>query len=167
MPVALEAPSSVKLTAYERPADAQWILHLVNVQSVPADSYNETKADRRSIPLTEDVLPVHDLTLTLRPEGRAVKRAWLPLSGTDLETQAGDGAVLVRIPRVHVHEIAVIEFDAAWEEASQEEPFEFTPMIKCPEAGAPAPAGEATDSAVPLSAGEEPEERDDLGSGQE
>lgn len=166
MPVTLEAPCSVKITAWQRPERAQWILHLVNLQSVPADAYNETKDEKRSIPLTEEVLPVHDLTLTLRKAGKQVKRAWLPLSDQDLVVGGKHGEGVVEVPRVHVHEIVVVEFDAPWEAPEDTARFEFAPMITCPDEPAQRTEG-ASGSPARTSAGEEPEERDDLGAGQE
>jgi hypothetical protein len=140
MSVSLRAPCSVKLTAFERPADAQWILHLVNSQSIPADAYYETADTRQTLPITTDVLPVHDLELTLRHGAHRLKTVHMPLADTTLEACSEDGETRVRIPKVHLHEIVVVQFEAAWPVRTEPARVALADRVVCPDDTSPANA---------------------------
>ncbi|MBI3946790.1 MAG: beta-galactosidase trimerization domain-containing protein [Armatimonadetes bacterium] len=140
-PVRLEgAPGSVEMTAYERPQEGRWIVHLVNFQSIPGRCHFDPLQgpDGRpdvAVPLTEHVIPVHDLVLKARTGGRALKGVTLQPSGEALQVEERDGVVAIRVPKVHIHEVVVLEFAEAWES----EPERFTnerlvPLVRCPRA---------------------------------
>ena len=132
-PVRLQAPSSVEMTAFERPEEGRWIVHLVNFQSIPARSYFESGDKKLTLPLTEDVLPVHDVVLRARLGKHTLKRVTLQPSGKRLKAVKQGTETIVHIPKIHIHEIVVFDFKEPWEA----KPERFTnermvPMIRCP-----------------------------------
>lgn len=132
-PIRLDAPSSVEMTAFERPEEGQWVIHLVNFQSIPARAYLGSQEKGVTIPLTEDVLPVRDLVLRARLGKRSLKQVSLQPSGKRLKAVKQGAETIVHIPEVHIHEIVVFEFKEPW----KGKPERFTnerivPMIRCP-----------------------------------
>ena len=131
LPVRLQAPGCVKLTAYERPEEGIWIVHLLNNQICPGDI---DMSIRGGFPMIEDVLPVSDLILSVDPNGKKISRAELKVSGIKIDARRENGRYVLRIPSLHIHEVLVIEFTEKWkrkpEIVADDDPIA---MIKCPE----------------------------------
>lgn len=128
-PLALDAPGCVKISAFERPAEARWIVHLVNIQSIPGDSW----LDAGCIPITDYLIPVSNLRLTIRPGPRTVASIKAIVAGIPLTWQKADDGYVAALPQLHAHEVIVIEFAASWP-ATPERYNERDPlaMIRCP-----------------------------------
>lgn len=110
----VDAPACIRLSGLERPGEGRWILHLVNLQANPGDQHSQN-----GIPIPSRILPVHDVILALNPGPRSVKHITCPLSGQSLDIEDVNTRPLrVLIPRIHVHEVVCIEFEATWGNAS-------------------------------------------------
>jgi hypothetical protein len=59
------------------------------------------------VPLREEVIPIHDITITLK--GYAVKRIHLEPDGQELKVEKAGTAVTFSVPKLAVHAIAVVE----------------------------------------------------------
>lgn len=139
LPLTLTAPSSVEMTAFARPQEAKWIIHLVNFQSAPGRMlFTELPVfsepdDCLVLPLTEDVLPVYNLSLTMRTGARKIKNVRLALSGKNLKTKKTGSGLAVIIPKLHIHEIIEVNFAKPWEAEEIPAPGKrLLPMIHCP-----------------------------------
>lgn len=106
-PIDVEAPVVVKVTAATRES-GELMVHLVNY---PVSYYeNDFKGQCAPFVTTyfmnpEEVVPVHDIRITFndcRP-----KRAWMPLQDRELEISGDPPAVVV--PKVHLHEVILLE----------------------------------------------------------
>ena len=109
--VRLEAPGCVKLSAFERPHEGRWIIHLVNNQSNPGDTYRPI----HHLPLTDFILPIHDLKLILNTGGRKVKGVSAKVSGAPVAMRAETSRYILVIPKLHIHEVIVVDFTEKWE----------------------------------------------------
>lgn len=110
-PVRVTAPACVKVSAFERPAAGCWIVHLLNHQGIPNDSCHWVF---KGLPLTEELLPVYDIGVRLNTAGRRVRRIRLVVAGVDAAVREQSGQIEFTVPVLRAHEVAVIEFDAAW-----------------------------------------------------
>ena len=117
-PVALTAPGCVKMTAFERPSEARWIVHLVNIQSIPGDSYFDPSR-RMGLPMTDYLIPVSDLVLTIRPGRRKIKSVQTIVAGDKLQWKETPRGHAIVVPRLRAHEVVVIEFAAAWPDSPE------------------------------------------------
>jgi hypothetical protein len=100
--VELDGPPCVDLSL-RRTRDGRLTVHLLNTNGLPAGPYT----------VTDSIVPVHDLGLTLRLPARPTRLTLEP-SGTTLEwtwEAAADGGGLVhaRVPKVALYEIVVVE----------------------------------------------------------
>ena len=94
----VEAPKVVEVTAFER--DGATIIHLVNS---PLTSLRPTVMTGR-MPLVDEVVPVHDLGVSLRGEFATAR---LEPSGLDLPVTHAEGWSTVTVPEVEIHEMVV------------------------------------------------------------
>lgn len=115
--VRLDAPGCVKITAFERPEKGQWIIHLINNQSVLGDVYDIYKA--RKLPLAEEVLPVHNLKLMLNCGKVPVARVQAIVHGDELKGKRQGDAWEIEVPTVHTHEMIVISFTGSWDSSPE------------------------------------------------
>jgi len=100
-PVRLEAgPASVELGAWAQPERNRVLVHLVNYQSAPGRMNLVPE-----LPLVDRVEPVHDLLLRTTFGVKDIQEAKLQPAGEALAVEERGGRAVVRIPRVHVHEI--------------------------------------------------------------
>jgi hypothetical protein len=119
-PVELEAPVCVELTAWDQVwADAgkarRRIVHLVNVQSDIGRTVmiggDWSKPSRENLHVIQDILPVHDLVVRVKvPADAQVGRVSLQPDGLPISTSVDGEYLTVQVPRVHVHEAVVIEW---------------------------------------------------------
>lgn len=88
-----DGPSGLIVTARYHPEKACLLIHLL---------YYVPERRGRSLDVIEDVVPLHDLTITLRTRGKfEVIRAGILPDGEELPVQAGgDGQVRIRLPRL-------------------------------------------------------------------
>lgn len=110
-PVRLETMPCVKVSAFERPDQAEWVIHLVNQQALPG----EAERSPSKTPLTEKILPVHDVKVCLNTGGLKPVAVSLPLSGAQCAiTATGPDCYEIVLPRVHLHEVLAVNFDRPW-----------------------------------------------------
>jgi hypothetical protein len=100
--VELQAPASVELAAWEREGGKQLVVHLVNCQP---EVGRELAHSRHVI---EEIIPVHDLELTIRVD-RPVRAVHLQPANLPLAFAQEGGAVTVQIERLDCH--AMVVFD--------------------------------------------------------
>ena len=100
----LKAPTSVEMTAWAQPDRDRLLVHLVNYQSAPGRLHLPLSI----LPDTEEVLPVHDLTLATSFAIDDVLSARLQPAGDELVVHSKDGKAVISIPQVHIHEIVEI-----------------------------------------------------------
>jgi hypothetical protein len=62
------------------------------------------------VPLREEVVPIHDLRLTLAPHYR-IGRVHLEPGGEDLTTHRDAAGLHIKVPRIDVHAIVVAELE--------------------------------------------------------
>lgn len=98
-----DGPSTLRLSLTEQPHENRWVLHLLHYIPERRGQLFDT---------LEDVIPLHDLTLSVRtPNGvRAVTR--VP-DGDALAHQTRAGRVDVRVPRLDGHGLIVLEVGQA------------------------------------------------------
>ena len=93
-----DGPSSLRVGLTEQPAERRWVLHLLHY--IP-------ERRGRSFDTIEDVIPLHDLGVSVRaPAGvRSVTRA---PGGEPLAFEVRDGRVEVRLDRLDGHAILAL-----------------------------------------------------------
>lgn len=111
-PVRVDAHPCVKVTTYERPAEGRWIIHLLNHQSIPNDA---SMWQWKGLPLTEELVPVHDIRVRLQPQARRARRVRLAVAGTDVTLDEKEGQTAFTVPVLRSHEVAVVDFEAPWD----------------------------------------------------
>lgn len=99
--VHLQGPSSVEMTAWAQADRNRILVHLVNYQSVPG----RVHMPMTDLPVTEDVLPVHDVVLETGLPHKAVQSARLQPAGRRLPLSACKGKAVIKIPRLEIHDI--------------------------------------------------------------
>jgi len=119
-PVELEAPLCVELTAWDQTAEGpagkdRRIMHLVNVQSDIGRTIcikgGWDGSARENLHVIQEILPVYDLKVRFAlPNGRRVKGVSLQPAGIALEASPDGDALLVQVPRVHIHEAVVVDW---------------------------------------------------------
>jgi type 1 glutamine amidotransferase len=115
-PVEVDAPVCIELTTWDQDDKNRRVIHLVNVQSDITRTVS-LKGDfgvshRENLHVIQDILPVYDLPLRFQvPAGKQVKRVMMQPENVPLVTQEKDGWVEVKVPKVHVHEAIVIEWN--------------------------------------------------------
>ncbi|MEI6425479.1 MAG: beta-galactosidase, partial [Lentisphaerota bacterium] len=66
---------------------------------------------KRGVEVIEDIVPVYDVKVKLRVDERKVKGVRLPLSGQNLNFKTNGNHIEFSIPKLELHEIAVVDFD--------------------------------------------------------
>jgi hypothetical protein len=95
--VVLEGPPSVEVSLLQQ--GARLLVHLTN--------YHVEKAGG-SRPLSEQVPPVRDVTVRVRP-GFTPSRVMQMPEGRELAAESQDGALVIRVPEIGIHTCVVIE----------------------------------------------------------
>jgi hypothetical protein len=104
LPVTSNLPSTARLNLMRQ--GSRLVLHVLHAVPVKrgASPYNPNS----SIEVIEDRLPLHDVELSLRVEGK-VSRVCDPVSGCDVPFAQADGRVSLHLDRVDLHEMRVLE----------------------------------------------------------
>jgi hypothetical protein len=94
-----DGPSTLRVSLTEQPDEHRWVLHLLHY--IP-----ERRGE--SFDTIEDVIPLHDLTLSVRaPDG--VKAVTRGPDGDALAYEVRDGRVEVAVPRLDGHGLVALE----------------------------------------------------------
>lgn len=80
--------------------DGKILVHLFNISG----EHNNTAIDN-----SDEILPIHNLTLKLNLEKKPQKAIWQP-SGTELEIKETNSEYTISLPPLHIHEIVELEF---------------------------------------------------------
>ena len=117
-PAEVDAPLCVELTAYDQDDHNRRVLHLVNVQSditrTVALKGDNNGAGRENLHVIQELLPVHDLCVRFQvPEGKEIAGVTLQPENIPLTIGKENGWVTVRIPKLHVYEQIVIDWQSA------------------------------------------------------
>ncbi|HHU78732.1 MAG TPA: beta-galactosidase [Clostridiales bacterium] len=99
--VETSAPTTAQIYLNRQPADSRYVLHILHY--IP---------ERRSeiVDTIEDVIPIYDISLKVRLPEKPVSVTLQP-SGRKLEFSCEKGQVSFTVPKVHGHEMAVIDYD--------------------------------------------------------
>lgn len=97
-----DGPSTLIVTVNAQPERARWVVHLLH--------YIPTRTSQ-SIDLLDDIIPLHDVTLTLRVP-HAVRHATCEPQGRPLAFEQAAGAVRLTVPRIDGHQLVAMAFDA-------------------------------------------------------
>ncbi|MGL4177898.1 MAG: beta-galactosidase trimerization domain-containing protein, partial [Dermatophilaceae bacterium] len=103
-----DGPSTVVATVNEQADLERYVIHLLHYIPEPRAA---------AFDVFEDVIPLHDLTLTLRLP-RQVTDAVLVPQNEPLELRRADGAVTVTVPTVHGHQMIALSYLSADQPAS-------------------------------------------------
>lgn len=107
-PLAVEAPMCVHATLMRQGKDGErLVVHLFNDANTTA--HHALPAD--DVPLREEVLPIHDITVKFGPEYR-LGRIHLEPDGKTLEAKRDALGTTVIVPRLDVHAMVVAELAA-------------------------------------------------------
>lgn len=97
-----DGPGTLIVTVNAQPSQARWVMHLLH--------YIPTRTSQ-SIDLIDDVIPLHDVTLTLRVPHTVRCVTCEPQGRTLAFEQAGD-AVRLTVPRIDGHQLVALAFAA-------------------------------------------------------
>ncbi len=104
MPVEVTAPMCVQMNVVRQKKDGErLIVYLFNDVNTTAGHGHPAE----EVPLREEVLPIHDITVTFHGEG--IKRIHLEPDGKQLETKNVKGGIEVTVPKLMVHAMVVAE----------------------------------------------------------
>lgn len=98
--VSHNGPSSLIVTLNDQPRESRYAMHLQHY--IP-----ERRGDK--FDTVEDVIPLHDLVLTVRPP-RKVKSVKLVPEGGALDYQTADDALSFTVPRLYGHQIVELAY---------------------------------------------------------
>ena len=93
------APSTAHLVLNRQPQQGRTVLHILHY--IP-------EARSKHVDVIEDVLPLHDLTITVRLPGKPT-RVLLAPANHPLEFTASESSTAVRIPKIEGHAMVVFE----------------------------------------------------------
>ena len=103
-PVEVAAPMCVQTNVVRQKKDGErLVVHLFNDVSTTAGHGHPAE----EVPLREEVLPIHDITVTFR--GYGITRVRLEPGGTELEMKRAKDDVTVTVPKLLVHAMVVAE----------------------------------------------------------
>nr|CAA9276819.1 GH151 [uncultured Armatimonadetes bacterium] len=104
-PITVKAPMSVHSTFFRQKSDGgeRLVVHLYNDLN---SSANHAKPDD-DVPLREEVVPIHDITLTF--DGYNVSRVHLQPEGVELKAKKSGGKTEVTVPKLEIHSMVVVE----------------------------------------------------------
>lgn len=103
LPVALvkhDGPSSLIVTLNEQAAESRYVMHLQHY--IPERRGN-------AFDTVEDVIPLYDLTITVRPP-RPIRSATLVPESESLPIESTDGAVSFNVPRLVGHQMIELNY---------------------------------------------------------
>lgn len=103
----LKAPMSVEITAFRRNNGSQLVIHLVNYQLETGKTL--ISRDFESRHLVQEIIPVHDLELTLRVDGE-VKKVCLQPENIALSFQKKKDEIKIAIPGLKCHSMVIVDF---------------------------------------------------------
>jgi hypothetical protein len=112
-PVVIEAPMCVHATVMrqvkkDKDGAERLVIHLFSDLNTTA--HHALPND--DVPLREEVVPIHDIQVTFRPEYR-LRRVHLEPEGRILEMRKNPEGVQVTVPRLEVHTMVVGELETA------------------------------------------------------
>jgi hypothetical protein len=109
-PISVEAPMCVHSTLMRQVKDGseRLIVHLFSDLNTTA--HHALPVD--DVPLREEVVPIHDIRVTLAPKYR-LRRVHLEPEGRELEVRKGPDGTSVTVPRLDVHAMVVGELEPA------------------------------------------------------
>ncbi|WP_397569255.1 beta-galactosidase trimerization domain-containing protein [Schlesneria sp. T3-172] len=105
-PVTIKAPMCIHSTVMRQQDENRnrLIVHLYNdLNTTAAHAFPND-----DVPLREEVVPIHDITVTLSPQYQ-VRRIHLEPEGLDLKPEQTPEGVTVTVPRLDVHSMVVVE----------------------------------------------------------
>jgi len=97
-----DGPGTLIVTVNAQPSQARWVVHLLH--------YIPTRTSQ-SIDLIDDVIPLHDVTLTLRVS-QAVRHATCEPQGRPLAFEQVGDTVRLTVPRIDGHQLVALAFAA-------------------------------------------------------
>jgi Beta-galactosidase trimerisation domain len=104
LPVEIVAPMCVQMNVVRQKKDGErLIVHLFNDVSTTAGHGHPAE----EVPLREEVLPIHDITVTFHRDG--IKRVHLEPDGKELESKNVKGDIEVTVPKLTIHAMVVAE----------------------------------------------------------
>ena len=92
-----DAPAQVEVVVWDQPQAQRFVVHLVNLQE--------------RLP----VLPIYDLRVTLRMDGRQVRDARLAPGGEPLRCTQEDEQATVEVPELPLYRMLLVSYDYAVE----------------------------------------------------
>jgi hypothetical protein len=104
LPVTSNLPSTARLNLMRQ--GSRLVLHVLH--AVPVKRGASPHNPNSSIEVIEDRMPLHDVDLSLRVEGK-VRRVFDPISGADAPFHQVKDRVNLRLARVDLHEMRVLE----------------------------------------------------------
>lgn len=82
----------------------RYIIHLLNYTTSCLRLFAKTGGS-----LAEEGIPCRDISIKLQLNGKSVRRAYLVSSAEDVVFEITNGAIVLSVPEVNVHEIVVVE----------------------------------------------------------
>ncbi len=107
-PVEVTAPMCVQATVFRQTREGQerLLVHLFN--NVNTTAFHGLPAE--DVPLREETLPIHDIAIDLH--GYSIRRVHQEPEGRELAVEQSEGMARVRVPRLDVHTIVVVELES-------------------------------------------------------
>ncbi len=105
-------PSTARLTLMEQPEEHRYVLHLLYASTVNRGSGGNIEGvqTRGSIEVIEDLLPLHDVKVDIRPR-REIKKVTLAPEGTGvLFNVDSSGRLNFKLERFTCHQMVVLEY---------------------------------------------------------
>jgi len=94
-----DGPSTLRVAVTEQPHQDRWVLHLLHYIPERRGQLFDT---------IEDVIPLHDLTVSVRKPGALRAITWGP-DGGEVAHEMRDGRVDLHVPRLDGHGVIVLE----------------------------------------------------------
>lgn len=107
--LALEAPSCVEMTAFEREKERQLVIHLVNFQPEIGRTVAYGYGSFETRHIIQETLPVHDLRLKVKTDTDVVSIKLQP-ENVELGFEIEDGFASLTIPKLQNHSMVVVEY---------------------------------------------------------
>jgi hypothetical protein len=98
-----DGPSTLRLSVTEQPDQNRWVIHLLHYIPERRGQLFDT---------IEDVIPLHDLTISVRTPGDVLAVTRGPDPG-EVEYETRDGRIELRVPRLDGHGVIVLELGQA------------------------------------------------------
>jgi hypothetical protein len=98
--VQTDLPAQGVITLMDQAAESRYVCHLLYATPVRRGT---------GVEIIEDIVPLYNVTLTLRPT-KPIKRAYLAPTGEELSYTAEDGTVTLTVPRIDCHQMVVFDY---------------------------------------------------------